>query len=94
MRDAERLAKLITPRERKALPDSRGEGDLCAEFFSLVCRKAVGRQSRPGLAAPALRCPQLVQHKPAGRAVHGDRSLEFSLPDGDRKNGPDRLIFA
>src|SRR5919197_628446 len=41
MRDAERLAKLITIENGKALPDSRGEVAYAAEFFRWFAEEAV-----------------------------------------------------
>src|SRR5260370_12149457 len=71
MRDAERLAKLITLENGKALPDSRGEVAYAAEFFRWFAEEAVrnlGQVSR----APASGARMLVQHKPAGGAVLGE----------------------
>src|SRR6516162_319261 len=68
MRDAERLAKLITIENGKALSDSRGEVAYAAEFFRWYAEEAVraiGEVSR----APASGARMLVQHKPAGVAV-------------------------
>src|ERR1700704_4511969 len=68
MSDAERLAKLITLENGKALPDSRGEVAYAAEFFRWFAEEAVrnlGQVSR----APASGARILVQHKPAGVAV-------------------------
>src|SRR5437588_7923890 len=68
MRDAERLAKLITLENGKALSDSRGEVAYSAEFFRWYAEEAVrniGEVSR----APASGARILVQHKPAGVAV-------------------------
>src|ERR1700681_907561 len=68
MRDAERLAKLITLENGKALSDSRGEVAYAAEFFRWFAEEAVrnlGQVSR----APASGARILVQHKPAGVAV-------------------------
>jgi succinate-semialdehyde dehydrogenase/glutarate-semialdehyde dehydrogenase len=68
MRDAERLAKLITIENGKALPDSRGEVAYAAEFFRWYAEEAVrniGQVSR----APASGARIFVQHKPAGIAV-------------------------
>jgi Aldehyde dehydrogenase family len=65
MRDAERLAKLITIENGKALPDSRGEVAYGAEFFRWYAEEAVraiGEVSR----APASGARMVVQHKPAG----------------------------
>ena len=50
MRDAERLAKLITIENGKALSDSRGEVAYAAEFFRWFAEEAV-RNHRPDLDA-------------------------------------------
>jgi succinate-semialdehyde dehydrogenase / glutarate-semialdehyde dehydrogenase len=68
MRDVERLAKLITIENGKALSDSRGEVAYAAEFFRWYAEEAVrnlGNMSR----APASGARILVHHKPAGVAV-------------------------
>jgi succinate-semialdehyde dehydrogenase / glutarate-semialdehyde dehydrogenase len=68
MRDAERLAKLITIENGKALSDSRGEVAYAAEFFRWYAEEAVrniGEVSR----APASGARIFVHHKPAGIAV-------------------------
>src|SRR5215207_9332301 len=68
MRDAERLAKLITIENGKALSDSRGEVAYAAEFFRWNAEEAVrnlGSLSR----APASGARIMVHHKPAGIAV-------------------------
>jgi succinate-semialdehyde dehydrogenase/glutarate-semialdehyde dehydrogenase len=68
MRDAERLAKLITLENGKALPDSRSEVAYAAEFFRWNAEEAVrnlGNVSR----APASDARIFVHHKPAGVAV-------------------------
>jgi succinate-semialdehyde dehydrogenase/glutarate-semialdehyde dehydrogenase len=68
MRDAERLAKLITIENGKALSDSRGEVAYAAEFFRWYAEEAVrniGQNSR----APASGARIYVHHKPAGIAV-------------------------
>src|SRR5437763_4805248 len=68
MRDAERLAKLITIENGKALSDSRGEVAYAAEFFRWYAEEAVrgiGALSR----APTSGAHIVVQHKPAGIAV-------------------------
>src|SRR6202047_1000194 len=65
---ADRLAKLITLENGKALSDSRGEVACAAEFFRWYAEEAVrniGEMSR----APASGARILVQHKPAGVAV-------------------------
>ena len=68
MRDAERLAKLITVENGKALPDSRAEVAYAAEFFRWNAEEAVrnlGQLSR----APSSGARIVVQHKPIGVAV-------------------------
>jgi succinate-semialdehyde dehydrogenase/glutarate-semialdehyde dehydrogenase len=68
MRDAERLAKLITIENGKALADSRGEVAYAAEFFRWNAEEAVrnlGQISR----APASGARIVAHHKPAGVAV-------------------------
>jgi succinate-semialdehyde dehydrogenase/glutarate-semialdehyde dehydrogenase len=68
IRDAERLAKLITIENGKALSDSRGEVAYSAEFFRWYAEEAVrniGQMSR----APSSGARIVVQHKPAGIAV-------------------------
>ena len=68
MRDAERLAKLITIENGKALSDSRGEVAYAAEFFRWYAEEAVrniGEVSR----APSSGARIFVHHKPAGIAV-------------------------
>src|SRR5713226_4820648 len=68
MRDAERLAKLITIENGKALSDSRGEVAYSAEFFRWYAEEAVraiGEVSR----APASGARMVVQHRPACIAV-------------------------
>jgi succinate-semialdehyde dehydrogenase / glutarate-semialdehyde dehydrogenase len=68
MRDAERLAKLITLENGKALSDSRGEVAYAAEFFRWNAEEAV-RNLGQMYKAPASGARVLVQHKPAGVAV-------------------------
>ncbi|HEY2531412.1 MAG TPA: NAD-dependent succinate-semialdehyde dehydrogenase [Xanthobacteraceae bacterium] len=68
MRDAERLAKLITIENGKALPDSRGEVAYAAEFFRWYAEEAV-RNTGHNSVAPGSGARILVQHKPAGIAV-------------------------
>jgi len=68
IRDAERLAKLITIENGKALSDSRSEVTYAAEFFRWYAEEAVrniGEVSR----APSSGARILVHHKPAGVAV-------------------------
>ena len=68
MRDAERLAKLITIENGKALSDSRGEVAYAAEFFRWNAEEAV-RALGSLSVAPASGARIVVQHKPAGVAV-------------------------
>jgi len=68
MRDAERLAKLITIENGKALSDSRGEVAYAAEFFRWYAEEAV-RNIGQVSNAPASGARIFVQHKPAGVAV-------------------------
>jgi succinate-semialdehyde dehydrogenase/glutarate-semialdehyde dehydrogenase len=65
---SERLAKLITLENGKALPDSRGEVAYAAEFFRWYAEEAVrniGEVSR----APSSGARIFVHHRPAGVAV-------------------------
>jgi succinate-semialdehyde dehydrogenase / glutarate-semialdehyde dehydrogenase len=68
MRDAERLAKLITLENGKALPDSRAEVAYAAEFFRWNAEEGV-RNLGSFSTAPASGARILVHHKPAGIAV-------------------------
>jgi succinate-semialdehyde dehydrogenase/glutarate-semialdehyde dehydrogenase len=68
MRDAERLAKLITLENGKALSDSRGEVAYAAEFFRWNAEEAV-RNLGSMSTAPSSGARILVQHKPSGVAV-------------------------
>src|ERR1700751_1430642 len=86
MRDAERLAKLITIENGKALSDSRGEVAYAAEFFRWYAEEAVrgiGAVSR----APASGARIVVQHKPAGVGVLVT-PWNFSAAMATRKIGP------
>lgn len=68
MRDQERIAKLITIENGKALSDSRGEVAYAAEFFRWYAEEAVrniGEVSR----APSSGARIFVHHKPTGVAV-------------------------
>jgi len=68
MAQAERLAKLITLENGKALSDSRGEVAYAAEFFRWYAEEAVrniGEVSR----APSSGARIFVHHRPAGVAV-------------------------
>src|SRR6187431_3416822 len=68
IRDAERLAKLITVENGKALPDSRAEVAYAAEFFRWNAEEAV-RNLGQLYNAPASGARTLVHHRPAGVAV-------------------------
>src|ERR1700754_4506431 len=68
MRDAERLAKLITIENGKALSDSRGEVAYAAEFFRWFAEEAVRNLGENGMA-PASGARMFVHHKPPGLAV-------------------------
>src|SRR6202521_2523458 len=68
MRDAERLAKLITIENGKALSDSRGEVAYAAEFFRWYAEEAV-RNVGQNSVAPSTGARIFVHHKPAGIAV-------------------------
>jgi succinate-semialdehyde dehydrogenase/glutarate-semialdehyde dehydrogenase len=68
MRDAERLAKLITIENGKALSDSRGEVAYAAEFFRWNAEEGV-RNLGQLYNAPSSGARIVVQHKPAGVAV-------------------------
>jgi len=68
MRDAERLAKLITIENGKALPDSRGEVAYAAEFFRWFAEEGVRNIGQVSVA-PASGARIVAQHRPAGVAV-------------------------
>ncbi len=68
MAQAERLARLITLENGKALPDSRGEVTYAAEFFRWFAEEAV-RNIGQVYNAPSSGARIVVQHKPAGVAV-------------------------
>src|SRR6187402_2193069 len=68
MRDAERLAKLITIENGKALSDSRGEVAYAAEFFRWYAEEGVRNLGVNGIA-PSSGARIFVHHKPAGIAV-------------------------
>src|ERR1700676_1042956 len=86
MAQAERLAKLITLENGKALADSRGEVAYAAEFFRWYAEEAVrniGDVSR----APASGARILVHHRPAGVAVLVT-AWNFPAAMATRKIGP------
>src|SRR6266853_1699120 len=68
IRDAERLAKLITIENGKALSDSRGEVAYAAEFFRWYAEEGVRNLGVNGIA-PSSGARIFVHHKPAGIAV-------------------------
>src|SRR5215204_331910 len=68
MRDAERLANLITIENGKALSDSRSEVAYAAEFFRWFAEEGV-RNLGQLYNAPSSGARIVVQHKPAGVAV-------------------------
>jgi succinate-semialdehyde dehydrogenase / glutarate-semialdehyde dehydrogenase len=68
MRDAERIAKLMTLENGKALPDARAEVAYAAEFFRWNAEEAV-RNLGQLYNAPASGARTLVHHRPAGVAV-------------------------
>jgi succinate-semialdehyde dehydrogenase / glutarate-semialdehyde dehydrogenase len=68
MRDAERIAKLMTLENGKALPDSRAEVAYAAEFFRWNAEEAV-RNIGQVYSGPTSGARVVVQHKPAGIAV-------------------------
>jgi hypothetical protein len=68
MRDAERLAKLITIENGKALSDSRGEVAYAAEFFRWFAEEGVRNIGQVSVA-PASGARIIAQHRPAGVAV-------------------------
>ena len=65
--DAERLAKLITLENGKALSDSRGEVAYSAEFFRWYAEEGVRNLGQMSIA-PSSGARILVQHKPIGVA--------------------------
>jgi succinate-semialdehyde dehydrogenase/glutarate-semialdehyde dehydrogenase len=68
LRDQERLAKLITIENGKALSDSRAEVAYSAEFFRWFAEEGV-RNYGDNRMAPSSGARILVHHKPAGVAV-------------------------
>src|SRR6266700_3103514 len=68
MRDAERLAKLITIENGKALSDSRGEVAYAAEFFRWFAEEGVRNLGDVG-RAPSSGARIFVHHKPIGVGV-------------------------
>jgi len=66
--DQDRLARIITLENGKALPDSRSEIVYAAEFFRWYAEEGV-RNIGDVMRAPASGARILVQHKPVGIAV-------------------------
>jgi hypothetical protein len=79
IRDQERLAKLITIENGKALSDSRGEVAYAAEFFRWFAEEAVTMSARTRSRRRRARiwCITSRRHRRAGNA------LEFPSRDGD-----------
>src|SRR5438445_4226186 len=86
MRDAERLAKLITIENGKALSDSRGEVAYAAELFRWFAEEGV-RNLGDVRRAPSPGARIFVHHKPAGVAVLAT-PWNFPAPLATRKIGP------
>ena len=68
MAESERLAKLITLENGKALSDARGEVAYSAEFFRWYAEEGVRNIGQMSIA-PSTGARILVQHKPIGVAV-------------------------
>ena len=81
MRDAERLAKLITIENGKALSDSRGEVAYAAEFFRWNAEEG-GAQPRPALQRAVVGRARAGPAQARGRRRAGD-AVEFPRRDGD-----------
>ena len=86
MRDAERIAKLMTLENGKALPDARAEVAYAAEFFRWNAEEAV-RNLGQFYNAPASGARTLVHHRPAGVAVMVT-PWNFPAAMATRKIGP------
>ena len=86
IRESERLAKLMTLENGKALPDSRAEVAYAAEFFRWSAEEAVRNIGQMSMA-PSSGARILVQHKPAGVAVLVT-PWNFPLAMAPRKIGP------
>ena len=65
MRDAERLAKLITIENGKALSDSRGEVAYAAEFFRWFAEEAVRNIGQISRAPAPARASWCITSRPA-----------------------------
>src|SRR5258708_28310839 len=86
IRDAERLAKLITIENGKALSDSRGEVAYAAEFFRWYAEEGVRNLGTNGMA-PASGARLFVHPKPARVAVPVT-PWKFPAAMATRKIGP------
>jgi len=86
MADQERLARIVTLENGKALPDARGEIAYAAEFFRWYAEEAV-RNIGEIMHSPASGARILVHHKPAGIAVLVT-PWNFPLAMATRKIGP------
>jgi succinate-semialdehyde dehydrogenase/glutarate-semialdehyde dehydrogenase len=85
-RDRERLARLITLENGKALADSRAEVAYAAEFFRWYAEEAV-RSVGTLMQSPGSGARIMVQHRPAGVAVLVT-PWNFPAAMGTRKIGP------
>ena len=86
MREKERLARLITLENGKALTDSRAEMAYSAEFFRWYAEEAVRSWGELG-RAPASGARVLVHYRPAGIGVLVT-PWNFPAAMGTRKIGP------
>jgi succinate-semialdehyde dehydrogenase / glutarate-semialdehyde dehydrogenase len=86
MREKERLARLITLENGKALSDSRAEMAYSAEFFRWYAEEAVRSWGELG-RAPASGARVLVHYRPAGIGVLVT-PWNFPAAMGTRKIGP------
>ncbi|MDB5571821.1 MAG: NAD-dependent succinate-semialdehyde dehydrogenase [Hyphomicrobiales bacterium] len=86
MADQERLARLITLENGKALSDARGEIAYAAEFFRWYAEEAV-RNIGDVMRSPSSGARILVQHKPVGVGVLVT-PWNFPAAMGTRKIGP------
>ncbi len=68
LRERDRLARLVTLENGKALPDSVAEINYAAEFFRWFAEEGV-RNAGDVMRSPGTDARILVQHKPAGIAV-------------------------
>jgi succinate-semialdehyde dehydrogenase/glutarate-semialdehyde dehydrogenase len=85
-RDRERLARLVTLENGKALADSRAEVAYAAEFFRWYAEEAV-RSVGTLMQSPASSARIMVQYRPAGVAVLVT-PWNFPAAMGTRKIGP------